>query len=170
VASAKMSTWTIAGACSMSRLGWWRLGELRAEELPNAATQAFAAGCDGPSLAQLAAMEGAGWLEVEPLVARVLRDRGLAVPSEAEAVKWVADDVLGRMVVGEVAPEEAAHRLSWLWQRVADRPADEDLFAFLHLAADWDVAEKVGFDRDALRAEMLREGRELLARGGVRVR
>lgn len=42
-------------------VGRWRLGEVMAERVPGAAMRALAAGCDPPSLGQLAAMDGAGW-------------------------------------------------------------------------------------------------------------
>ncbi|MEJ7785644.1 MAG: hypothetical protein WKF96_12640 [Solirubrobacteraceae bacterium] len=153
----------------------WRLGELMAERLPAVALSALSAGCDTPSLGQLAAMDDAGWSEVEALVARVLEERGRAVASAEEALMCVADDVVRRMVDGEVAPEEATARLRRLSMKALDDPAWKDLGAFNHLALDWEVAEDAceaglrGADLDALRAEMLREGRDLMARGGVRL-
>jgi hypothetical protein len=150
-------------------VGRWRLGEVIAERLPSAAMEALEAGCDAPSLAQLAAMGGARWSEIEPLVARVLDERGLPAPSEMEALKLVADDVARRMVAGEVAPEAATTRLRRLSMKALDEPAWEDLRAFHHLALDWEVAGSAHFGLDSLRDEMLREARELLARGGVRL-
>jgi hypothetical protein len=151
-------------------VGRWRLGEVRVERLPAAAMQALSSGCEAPSLGHLAAKDGSGWSEVEPLVARVLRERGRAVPGDDEALKCVADDVLRRMAAGDVAPEEATTRLRHLSAKALDRPGWEDLRAFHHLALDWEAAEDAGFDLDALREEMAREARELLDRGGVRLR
>jgi hypothetical protein len=147
----------------------WRLGELMAEQLPAIAEQALLTGCSTSSLGQLAAMEGAGWSEVEPLVTRVLEERGRAVPSPEEALKCVADDVAQRMIAGEVPPEEATDRLRRLSMRAIDDPAWQDLGPFHHLALDWDVAEDAAFDLDGLRGEMLREANELIGRGGVRL-
>jgi hypothetical protein len=147
----------------------WRLGELMAERLPESAADALAGGCESESLSQLAAMDGAAWSEVEPMVGRVLRERGESVPSEDEALKRVADDAIRRMLAGDVSPEEATARLRHLSMKALDSPAWEDLGAFHHLALDWEVAQDAGFDLDRLRAEMLREGRELMARGGVRL-
>jgi hypothetical protein len=131
---------------------------------------ALSAGCDAASLGKLAAMDGAGWSEVEPLLVRVLGERGCRVPSDQEALKCVADDVVQRMVAGEIAPEEATERLGRLSMKALDRPAWEDLGTFHHLSLDWEAAEGARLDVDGLRAEMVREGRALLARGGVRVR
>jgi hypothetical protein len=50
-------------------------------------------------------VDGAGWSEVEPELARVLEERGRGLPDESEALKSVADDALQRMVAGDVAPE-----------------------------------------------------------------
>lgn len=108
-------------------VGQWRLGELMADRLPAVATEALSAGCDAASLAQLAAMDGAGWSQVEPLVARVLEERGRTVPSKDQALKSVADDVVRRMVGGEVAPEDATARLRRLSIKALDDPAWVDL-------------------------------------------
>jgi hypothetical protein len=91
------------------------------------------------------------------------------MPTDQDALKCVADDVVQRMVAGETAPEEATDRLRNLSMK-ADRSAWKDLGAFHHLALGWEVAEdsQVG-DVDELRREMLREAGELLARGGVRL-
>jgi hypothetical protein len=150
-------------------VGRWRLGEVMAERLPAAAVQALSAGCEAPSLGRLAALDGTGWSEIEPVVAQVLRERGRAVPDDADALKCVADDVLRRIVAGEVAPEEATKRLRRLSMKALDGPAWEDLGAFHHLALDWEVAEDAAVDLDALRADTVREARELLDRGGVRL-
>jgi hypothetical protein len=151
-------------------VGRWRLGEVPAERLPAVAMNTLSTECDTPSLGQLAAMDGAGWSEVEPLVARVMAERRRALPSEDEAVKCVADDVVRRMVDGDVTPEDAAVRLSRLALNAIDGPAWADLGAFHHLALDWEVAAAASrrADLDALRSEMLQEGRDLIARGGVR--
>lgn len=147
-------------------VGGWRLGELVAEHLPSSAIEALSAGCDSPSLRMLAGMEGSGWSEVEPVLTRVFEERGRALPAEDEALKWVADDVVRRMVAGELEPRVAAERLRTLAWRTVDTPQWEDLVNFLALAWDW---SDVFFDREELREVTLREGRDLLARGGVRL-
>jgi hypothetical protein len=151
-------------------VGRWRLGELMAERLPAAAVKALSAGCDSPSLARLAGMDSAGWSEVEPEFARVLEERGWALPDESEALKLVANDAVQRMVAGEVAPEVATERLRRLSMKALDGPQWEDLGVFHHLALDWEVAEGARLEHQAaLREDMLREGRELMTRGGVRL-
>ena len=142
----------------------WRLGEVMVEQLPAAAAQALVDGCASESLGHLAAMEGAGWSEIEPVLARVLDERGLHLPSEDEAMKCVADDGLGQLATGELLfPEETADRLRHLSMKGVNRPAWEDLAVFHHLSLDWEVADDAGLDRDNLRREMVREARELEA-------
>ena len=152
----------------------WRLGELMAERLPSAAEDALAAGCDVPSLALLAAMDGAGWSEVEPVLERVLAERGRRLPSHEAAVKDVADDILRRIVSGEDAPDVGATRLRHLSMKCLDAPAWKDLGAFHHFSLDWEVAEdsveagRRGAALDDLRVDILNEARTVLARGDVR--
>ncbi len=147
----------------------WRLGGLPAERLPAAAMRALEAGCEGASLAQLAAIDGASWSEVEPVVASVLDARGCDLPDEDQARKAVADDLLRRMVAGELPPEVACDRLRDLSTTGPGPLASDDLGAFDRLAMDWRCAEDLGWDLDPLRGEMLCAARELLDRGGVRI-
>jgi hypothetical protein len=149
-------------------VGGWRLDEVMAEALPVAAVKALVTGCDTPSLRELAAMEGSGWSEIEPILARVLEERGHSLPTEDEALKSVADGVLRQLVSGEVEPEAATTRLRHLAWRVANRPAWEDLDVFVGLSSNWDSVAHGHLDRDAVRQDVLREAQALLARGGVR--
>ena len=150
-------------------VGRWRLGELRVERLPDAAMHALLAGCETPSLAQLAAMAGSGSSEIERLLARVLKERERRLPSKDDAVKAVADDLVRQMVEGEISPEQAVERLLIVSMKALSRPAWKDLGVFHHLALDWEIAEEAPQYLDELRIEILRQGRELFERGGVRL-
>lgn len=150
-------------------VGRWRLGELGAERLPDTAMHALLAGCETPSLAQLTAMAGSGSSEIERLLARVLKERERRLPSEDDAVKAVADDLVRQMVTGEIPPEQAAERLRILSMKALNRPAWKDLGVFHQLALDWEIAEEAPKDLDELRREIMQQGRELLERGGVRL-
>jgi hypothetical protein len=147
----------------------WRLGDLPAESLPAAAVSALSAGCDSPSLAHLAAMDGSGWSEIEPVVGRVLRERGLSVPTPDEAVKRAADEVLRKLVAGDAEPQAGADRLHALAWKAVDRPPWEDLVTFVTLSGDFDAVEAAHWDRADVCEVVLRKARELLDRGGVRV-
>lgn len=151
-------------------VGMWRLGEMKAERLPEIAVLALESGCDTPSLGELAGMDGSGWSEVETVVARVLGERGRQVPSDAAALKSVADDVLRQIVAHEIAAESGAARLRRLSMNELNGPAWRDLGVFHHLALDWEVAEGASADIDALRHEIAHEAQLLLDRGGVRAR
>lgn len=148
----------------------WRLGDLPAERLPGAALAALSAGCHVPSLAHLAAMDGSGWSEIEPIVGRVLSERGVSALTPAEAVKRTADEVLRQLAVGEIEPQAGTDRLRDLAWKAVDRPPWEDLVTFVSLSGDFDAVEAAHWDRADVCEVVLREAHELLARGGVRVR
>ena len=150
-------------------VGRWRLGDLMAERLPDAAMHALVAGCETPSLGQLAAIDGSRWSEIERLLARVLKERERRLPSKDEAVKAVADDLVRQMVEGEISLEQAVERLLIVSMKALTRPAWKDLGVFHHLALDWEIAEEAPHDLEELRLEILQQGRELLERGGVRL-
>lgn len=151
-------------------VGRWRLGDLMAERLPDAAMHALLAGCETPSLAQLAAMAGSASSEIERLLARVLKERERRLPSKDDAVKAVADDLVRQMVTGEIPTEQAAERLRILSMKALTRPAWKDLGVFHQLALDCEIAEEAPKDLEELRLEILQQGRELLERGGVRLK
>lgn len=92
-------------------------------------------------------------------------------PSRAQvALKQQADELLERMVDGELCPEEATQCLSALADDVDGACVWPDLCGFHHLAIDWDLADRDGgADCDALRAQMLAEAERILAGGGVRI-
>lgn len=149
-------------------VGRWRLGEMPSESLPEAAVAAMAAGCNTPWLHRLAGMEGSTWSEIEPVVARVLTERQLTLPSEDEAVKAVADDVLRRVVAREIEPEAGTERLGRLAAGLGGF-ARRDLEVFVSLWFDWDSVHEGFVDGAAVAKEVLTEAQALLARGGVRV-
>jgi len=145
----------------------WRIGELAIEGLPEAAIEALEAGCDTPSLGVLAGMDGRGWSELEPVVQSVLVERGVPLPSRAEAIKSVADAVLRQVVAGEVDPRDATLRLMRLVSG-PQTPAWEDLVVFSSLSFDWDSADEGRVDEAAVRHEVLAQANRILDQGGVR--
>jgi hypothetical protein len=147
----------------------WRLGSLPLEELPDAAVNALDAGCDTPSLVQLAGMEHASWSEIEPVVARAFADRGREFPDDNQAVKAVADSIARQMVAGTLDPEAGARKLGRdLAWRVNGQPACEDLMPFTALWGHLDAVEAGRLNRDEIRKAMVSEAEAMLERGGVR--
>jgi hypothetical protein len=145
----------------------WRLGLLLTGRLPEAATRALAAGCDGDSLRVLAGLDGAGSDEIGSEVERVLAERGCSMPTDARAVGIVGNDLIRRMVQGETRPESALGELRELSERALDSPQADDLSTFHHLALDWQIADEAGLDRDVLLEEAMGAGRKVLERGGL---
>jgi hypothetical protein len=119
-------------------VGRWRLGKLELEMLPAVALETLGAGCNTPSLVRLAAMDGASWSEVEPILGRVFEERGRPLPSPEEAVASVADDLLRRLVAEELDPHGATEKLRRLAWEVVNGPAWPDLEAFVALSDSWE--------------------------------
>jgi hypothetical protein len=84
-------------------LAEWALNRLPVEDMPAAASRALAQGCDSPSLALLAAMDGASWSELRPVVRKVAAEIG-APTDEADVKVLAADAWLERVAFGEVDP------------------------------------------------------------------
>lgn len=144
----------------------WHL-RLAGVPLPAAAMRSLEEGCDTPSLAVLAALDGRGWSEIDPVVRAVLEERGEPLPDDATAAERVADDLLRQLIAGEVTPEVAADRLGELGL-VREGFAWPDLDRFRSLALDWELRVDFGLQDNAVRTAILREARAVLARGGVR--
>jgi hypothetical protein len=112
-------------------------------------------------------MDGRSWSELEPVVESVLVERGVPLPSRAEAIKSVADAVLRQVVAGEVEPRAATTRLMHL-VRGPQTAAWEDLVVFSSLPFDWDSADEGRVDEAAVRREVLVQAQRILDQGGVR--
>lgn len=87
-----------------------------------------------------------------------------ATLTREETVQQIADELLQRMVDGELCPEEATEALAHL---AGDAAVWPDLCGFHHLLFEWDAADRAHEDCDALRGEMLAEAERLLAAGGL---
>jgi hypothetical protein len=81
----------------------WKLGRRPIEDLPEAALDALVAGVETPTLAQLAAMEGASWSEIRPVADRVVQELG-GPATEHDARLLVADAWLERVAAGATGP------------------------------------------------------------------
>lgn len=147
----------------------WRLGELPAEQLPEAAVQALAVGCNTPALVRLAAMEGSGWSEIEPVIGRVFVEREHELPSPDVAVKLLADALLRQVLAGEADPREVLERLRRLKWKAVDRPAFDDFLVFEGLLCDWELVEQGVVPEVDMPPRVREEAAEMLARGGMRL-
>lgn len=81
-----------------------RLHRRPIEDIPAAAVEALERGLDSPTLPVLAAMEGASWSEIAPVLDRVAAETG-APADELEARVLFADSWLDRVADGAVEPE-----------------------------------------------------------------
>ena len=144
----------------------WLLGDLPADRLPDAATNALTVGCETESLGVLAA-GGMAPSEIEVALQRVLAERGVELPAEPVAVERVANDVIQRMARGDFDADVGLRRLSRLSRRVRDTRVSDELSVFEHMELDWNAADQVGFDREALLDEVRRIADEISRRGGL---
>jgi hypothetical protein len=145
----------------------WELDELGPEEVRRLATEALEAGCDTPTLRQVAGIEGSRRAEVEELLPRFLREVRVERPTTDEAVKAVVDECARQVVRGELAPSAGARRL-WLRSHHFDGNDRvwEQLRPFVGLASeleDWPDG------RAQLEADIVREAAALLDRGGLKL-
>jgi hypothetical protein len=125
-------------------------------------------GVETPSLAVLAAVDRFSWSEVDDQLRRVLRERDRPVPRGHVAVRIVANDVLERIALGQVAPEDGLRRVARLADRALDEPSWADVRDFFHMEYDWEVAKARRLDLDPLREQIRDRAGAILARGGVR--
>jgi hypothetical protein len=146
-------------------LARWQLDELGSEEVPRLATEALEAGCDTPTLRQLAGIEGSCRAEVEELLPRFLREVRAERPTTDDAVKAMVDQCARQVVRGELAPSVGATRL-WLRSHhfYGNDRIWEQLSPFVALASELDDWPD---GRAQLEADIVREAAALLDRGGL---
>jgi hypothetical protein len=145
----------------------WQLDELRAEEIPSAATAALVAGCETPSLGALAGAAGESSREIETAVLRVFAERSCAAPSIGQAVKLAADRTLRELVTDQAEPEALTNRLRRLAWKIDPENPVTDLLVFVGLTDNWERTRTGEFERAEVLAVTLDSARELLAQGGI---
>jgi hypothetical protein len=148
----------------------WIVQHAPPAELPDAAVAAMVVGCDAPSLARLAGMDGATWSEFPSVVAEVFEQRGRVVPSFPEAIKMLADDLLREIAAGSLDVRAGTHELYLLGRDLWEHPAYDDLGVFVGLDDAFYLADEGIYGKpDEVMADALAAVHHLIARGGVRV-
>ena len=131
---------------------------------------------------RLAVVEGKSSWDIMPALRAVFDQRGLALPSEYQAVNLVAEGIVDELLAGRIEPYAAARRLALLARVVPMESISwEDLSPFVALEDGWSSAS-IGSESDEddvrewargmlplLPAEVRGAAEELRRRGGVRV-
>lgn len=146
----------------------WARKDIPAEDLPAAAVTALGAGADGEALRLLAAMDGSGWSEVEPVVRRVFEERDRPLPNRRQATVTVANQVLRDLADERLHARAGTERLRVLAHDLDNHPWN-DLEPFISLSFDWDSADAGRVDVERVREVTVETARELLDAGGVSV-
>lgn len=143
----------------------WRMGEIRASDVVDAACDALVAGLDTPGLRMLAACTRAeADYDVHDLLPAALDELGLAIPPVGSegAQEAAARALARRMLAGELTPREFTWRIHQrhghelpLTQRLAE------------LDDEYDVLEYGDRTLDQVDAEVTAEARRLTAQPTV---
>lgn len=164
VSGTAQDTWAIFDLATAR----WVRDELAADELPAAAVAALTAGADGDALRLLAAMDGSGWSEIEPVFQQVFAERGRPLPTRRQATVTVASDVLQEVAAERLNARDGTNRLRVLaWDIDDSEQGWKDLEPFISLSFDWDSADEGRIDPETVRTVTVETARELLARDGV---
>lgn len=119
----------------------WKLGHLRAEELPAIAVRALEGGFESAALSELALMRQPTLRDAEPILREALRDLGIAEPDRDAAGMWLARRYAKQIDAGELTPYEGARRI---WHDVAAVIGSSDtLHPFVSAASEIEDYELV---------------------------
>jgi hypothetical protein len=138
------------------------VGGLPPEQVSTIAIEALQAGSDSPTLVILAGLSTPTMLDLEELLPRLLSEIGQRWPSETEALKLLGDDLLRKIVDGEINPYTGGRRLGTLWRRQSFREEHHALweqFVQIYGVADEiddDPASRQQYERDILDAARAR--------------
>ena len=144
----------------------WLLGLYPAEDLPEFAGQAMVEGHDGQAILELASFHQPTTYDIPPgLFDKALAEMGFSPLSKVEAALLVAEGIAGRMLSGEIQPDEGADRI-WRLNRLADYAVRE----FGPFRYGLDKVEDYPADREILLSELLDEAESFLEKRGVNKR
>ncbi|WP_204010032.1 hypothetical protein [Virgisporangium aurantiacum] len=143
----------------------WRMvtGELRAEHLPELATDALVRGLDSPSLRILAGQNPADVRDSADLFMHALDELGFTVPAPDEAAWSLARTTAQQIVDGVISPAAGANEI---WRSAFHRVEDSgDLRIFVGLASTLDDHPE---DPAVIELEIVAAAKELLQRSRPR--
>lgn len=117
-----------------------RLDLLPSSELPVLAISVLEAGCDSPSLRELAGELHPTWADTGPLFERVLQELGIQFLRREDSAETVARFYAQQILAGEFTPCEGARHI---WREVANQYShDDELWKrysiFVGLASQWE--------------------------------
>jgi hypothetical protein len=140
----------------------WALGLVRAEELPRAATDALAAGFDGPALRTIAGTLQPRLEELWGRFESALREVGAPQMGRTVAAEFLARCYAEDIITGMVSPHEGARKI---WKEAAHelRPADHTLDPFIYWADEYEEASDD--DRRQVCRDAIVENARMLVRG-----
>lgn len=148
-------------------LAQWRRDELAPKRVPAIAEQALDRGCRSDAVAVLAGASGESRRSIDDLLAPVLREAGLEMPSEDEALKIIIDDVASKILANDVEPIDGARRI---WAIASERGFEEPVWSqvrpFVGLASEWEDHSE---DRLHYESEIADEAKAMIDRGGLRL-
>jgi hypothetical protein len=134
------------------------MGEVRTDEVPDAAAGLIVSGFDSPSLRELAGADRWDGEQVRRLFLDALAEMGRRAPSPSEARRAVAETWIREMASGATDPYTACRRI---WQEVWNvGDQDDDLTPFVDLADDWEDARSE--ERPGIEEEMRAAARGFL--------
>ena len=147
-------------------LARWVLGDIAPENVPALATDALVDGCGASSVAVLAGLSRPTGSEIEEQLPALLRELGVTLPSERDAVKVAVDGLAREIVSGTVPPAAgAAGMASYVRTFQDDDTIWDQLAVFYGLAIELDEENRPS---SVLDPEIVDATSTLLAAGVLR--
>ena len=112
------------------------MGEVRTDEVPDAAAGLLVDGFDSPSLRELAGEDRWDGDQVRRLLMDTVAELGRVAPGLPEARRTVAETWIREIADGVSDPYRACRNIWWKAWNFGDE--DEDLTPFVNLATDWE--------------------------------
>ena len=141
----------------------WYVDQCSAADIVYAACDVLAAGLDGPSLRELAAVSvKQADIDVHPLLEPALHDLRIAVhrKDSPEALRKGLRAMASRVLAGAIDPRVLTQRAYATW--IADDTDDETselVESLAQLECDYDVAEALAYDTADVDAKVIAEAR-----------
>jgi hypothetical protein len=147
-------------------LARWKLGDLAPEQVPAIALRALEDGSEMTEICVLAGLTSPTRRDVDDEIPLLLQELGTARPTRPQAAKILADEVLRKIVKGEVDAYGGA-RVLWSYSNdFEDLGVWEQLRPFVGAASEWedDPERRPDYEQD-----IVEEATALLALGGLKV-
>jgi hypothetical protein len=143
------------------------IGDFPTERFPDLASEALEDGIDTPTIIEIAGLKQPSYFDIQEFIPKLLDELGIPPLTKHEAGLFLAKNIAGKIVSGELDPEKGAKELEQLWFKMEYSLREwlenfslaDDLISSLTTTPDKNDQPRA---RDEMRKRIISDAKDLL--------